>query len=350
MPELPDVEAAKEHLSSIAKGNTITKVISQDDTIVYSGVTAADFSSAIQGKKVMDVRRKGKQFYMVLDSAPHPAFHLGMSGFGQVKGSAPPTYKTPRHKADPEDWPPKYNKVVLTFANAAGEVMGEWSLCDARRLGRIKLIEDQVPEQSTMLTSLGRDPLLDMVPLQELSEALQKKTAPIKAVLLDQNGPVCGIGNWMVDEILYQSKIHPAHPSSLLTPEETETLHHHIRDVTVQAVNVGADASKFPAHWIFQYRWSKGKNDSKKFHLPSGEPANIKFITVGGRTSAVIEAVQKLPKDMKKKLTATKSTSVGVKRKTGSKVEIEEVEEVKIEIETETAPPAKRRRRQSGGR
>lgn len=46
-----------------------------------------------------------------------------------------------------------------------------------------------------------------MPSLETLSAALLKRHAPIKAVLLDQNGPLCGIGNYMVDEILYQSAI-----------------------------------------------------------------------------------------------------------------------------------------------
>lgn len=82
---------------------------------------------------------------------------------------------------------------------------------------------------------------------------------------------------------------HPSHPSSALTSEEVTTLHHHIRDVTVVACAANADASAFPSHWLFSYRWGKGKKDGKKFVLPNGESVPIKYMTVGGRTSAVIE-------------------------------------------------------------
>lgn len=57
------------------------------------------------------------------------------------------------------------------------------------------------------LSTSGADPLLAMPSVEELAPALGKRHAPIKAVLLDQNGPLCGIGNWMVDEILYQSAL-----------------------------------------------------------------------------------------------------------------------------------------------
>lgn len=51
-----------------------------------------------------------------------------------------------------------------------------------------------------------------------------------------------------------------------------------------------ADSEKFPEDWLFKHRWGKGKKDSSKT-LPSGE--KIMFLTVGGRTSAVIPSIQK---------------------------------------------------------
>ena len=38
--------------------------------------------------------------------------------------------------------------------------------------------------------------------------------APIKAVLLDQERVVCGVGNWVADEVLFQSGIHPSTPAA----------------------------------------------------------------------------------------------------------------------------------------
>ncbi|KAL8279111.1 hypothetical protein RQP46_008569 [Phenoliferia psychrophenolica] len=155
MPELPEVEAARERLETLAKGKTIKHVAAHEDTIVFSGVTNASFATAIEGKVVKEVRRKGKQFYMVLESGPHTLFHFGMSGYSQTKGKSAPTYKVPRAKTDAAQWPPKYVKTVITFADSDGTVVGEWAFCDARRLGRIKLIESEIPEEADVLKSLG---------------------------------------------------------------------------------------------------------------------------------------------------------------------------------------------------
>ena len=51
-----------------------------------------------------------------------------------------------------------------------------------------------------------------------------------------------------------------------------------------------AETDRFPDHWLFRHRWGKGKKDSSN-RLPTGE--KIVFLTVGGRTSAVVPSVQK---------------------------------------------------------
>lgn len=56
------------------------------------------------------------------------------------------------------------------------------------------------------------------------------------------------------------------------------------------AVELLAESDKFPETWLFKHRWGKGKRDDPK-KLPNG--AKIEFLTVGGRTSAVVPSVQK---------------------------------------------------------
>ncbi|KAK4058818.1 hypothetical protein OIO90_000264 [Microbotryomycetes sp. JL221] len=294
MPELPEVERARARLHGVALGNVIQQVEAFDDTIVFLNTTASAFQAAIQGKTVIDVKRKGKNFYLLLDSPPHPAFHLGMSGQAFIRGQPGDSYR--RGRTVLTEWPPKYTKACLTFTNpVTREQVGEWAFCDSRRFGRVQLIDAPDPELVPPLSLLGRDPLLDMVTLEEMGSALSKRNAPVKAVLLDQNGPFCGIGNWMVDEILYHSRLHPAHPSSALTADELSTLHHNIHYVTTTAVTANAEASAFPSHWLFKKRWGKGRRADHTFILPDGTATKIIFETVGGRTSAIVEGVQKLP-------------------------------------------------------
>ncbi|GAA5932781.1 uncharacterized protein JCM15063_002201 [Sporobolomyces koalae] len=299
MPELPEVEAARSRLEAAALNKTIISISTNDDPIVYSGCTHATFATALEGKTVKAVRRRGKNFYMVLSSPPHPILHFGMSGMAHVRGEASPVYRVPRATSSQQEWPPKYMKCCLTFKAADGTV-SEWAFCDPRRLGRIKLVDcpEEEIELVKPLCDLGADPYLAMPALADLSVALLKRDAPIKAVLLNQNGPLCGIGNYMVDEILYQAAIHPSHPASALAPEQLAVLHAQIVLVTTTAVAVDADAARFPSTWLFSARWSKGKKGNKDFVLPDGSTSTISFVTVGGRTSAVVDRVQILPKGL----------------------------------------------------
>lgn len=80
-----------------------------------------------------------------------------MSGTACVRGEAGDTYRAPRAKTDPAVWPPKYTKAVLTFAEDSPDAVevGEWAFCDARRLGRIKLVHGDDPHLVPPLSLLG---------------------------------------------------------------------------------------------------------------------------------------------------------------------------------------------------
>jgi len=101
------------------------------------------------------------------------------------------------------------------------------------------------------------------------------------------------------DEILYHSRVHPEQKCHTLSEEEVAALHTKTVYVCQTAVSVNADASKFPDNWLFWHRWGKGKSRKGKeklasaLMLPSGEPATIKWLTVGGRTSAYVVELQK---------------------------------------------------------
>lgn len=95
---------------------------------------------------------------MVLSSPPHPIFHFGMSGTSQINGTAAPTYRVPRAKSDVDIWPPKYMKTSFTFSDDSGAEVGEWAFSDARRLGRIKMADAEMPEEVPPLSLLGTSP------------------------------------------------------------------------------------------------------------------------------------------------------------------------------------------------
>jgi formamidopyrimidine-DNA glycosylase len=104
-------------------------------------------------------------------------------------------------------------------------------------------------------------------------------------------------GNWLTffffdrDEILYHARLHPECYTHNLEESHVTDLHKALLEVTKIAVQTDADSYKFPKNWLMLHRWGKGKKGENTNKLPSGE--RVEFVTVGGRTSAFIRALQK---------------------------------------------------------
>ncbi|TFY72260.1 hypothetical protein EVG20_g769 [Dentipellis fragilis] len=300
MPELPEVERAAALIRSLALGGAIDKVETAEDTIVFSGISHEEFAKEITGRTIKEVGRYGKVFYLILDGEGRmPVFHFGMTGMLQVRGNLPVHYRGAPRKTS-TDWPPRFMKFILHITPASSSTPIEIAFLDARRLGRIRLCKTPLTEPP--ISALGFDPILAMPDLEYFMKCVLKRTCPIKALLLDQSFSA-GVGNWVADEILYHARVHPEQRCNTLSPEQLTSLHHQTQEVCRIAVEVNADDKKFPADWLFRHRWGKGKKGKGKaakdaenvLKLPSGESATIKWITVGGRTSAYITELQHLP-------------------------------------------------------
>jgi len=297
MPELPEVERAAALLRSIGVHKQIKRVETADDSIVYAGAAHDVFANEITGRTIKAVGRYGKVFYIELDGeGRHPVLHFGMTGMLQVRGNIPVHYReAPKNVST--DWPPRFMKFILHLGPASNdsEEVVEVAFLDARRLGRIRLCKTPLTEPP--ISEMGFDPILSMPDLEDFSKGVLKRTCPIKALLLDQSFNA-GVGNWIADEVLYHARIHPEQRCNSLSEEQIQALHEQIRDICTFAVKVNADASRFPDNWLFRYRWDKGKKGKESgdpiLKLPDGRPATIKWVKVGGRTSAYVAELQRL--------------------------------------------------------
>lgn len=276
-------------------GKTVRAVRTQEDDIIYGkvGTSASAFKKAITGKKVVDARQQGKYFWLVMSEAPHPLMHFGMSGWMKFSNDDSAYYKPVAKEENPE-WPPKYWKFVLEMD---GDEKCEAAFIDARRLGRIRLIDAPGEElrKVSPLKENGPDPVIDkdILTVDWLGKKMRSKRVPIKALLLDQAN-ISGVGNWVGDEVLYQAKIHPEQYSNTFSDQQIKDLHDALIYVCTTACDTLADSDKFPENWLMKHRWGKGKKDANK--LPNG--AKITFLKVGGRTSAVVPSVQKKTGDV----------------------------------------------------
>jgi formamidopyrimidine-DNA glycosylase len=278
MPELPEVEEARRLATRVARGRRIVRVRSADDPIVFEGVAPARIRRALLGRRVRAVRRHGKHFWFELDARPWLVIHFGMTG-----GLHSPGGRAVRLVSDGRRprvlWPPRFIKLRLGFDDG-----GELVVADARRLGRIRLRWD--PPHEPPVSLLGFDALHGLPTPRQFLEMLRGRSAPVKALLLDQ-AFAAGVGNWIADEVLYQARIDPRRRTDRLTRAEALRLRGKIRLVIATAVAGRSDGDRFPRAWLFHHRW--GRNAEAV--MPGGH--RIRHATIGGRTTAWVPAIQR---------------------------------------------------------
>src|SRR5262245_33613743 len=278
MPELPEVEAARRAMRRAAVGRRIVSLRCADDPIVLEA-SSPRLRRALVGRRVLDVRRHGKHLWLVLDRRPWPVFHFGMTGgFHQPKrrGTHLVSYGS-RHPA--EVWPPRFTRLCLTLDDG-----NELAYADARRLGRVRLRHD--PPSEPPVSLLGFDALHELPPPRRFRQLLRARSAPLKAVLLDQTF-AAGVGNWIADEVLYQARLDPRRRANTLSAAEADRLRVKLRSVIVTSVRALNDSDRYPRTWLFHDRWGRdpGALTSR------GEP--IRYVTIAGRTTAWVPSVQR---------------------------------------------------------
>jgi len=97
-------------------------------------------------------------------------------------------------------------------------------------------------------------------------------------VLLDQT-LLAGVGNWIADEALYQARLSPWRPARSLSDTEVRRLRQALVRIIRRAVDVEADADRFPRTWLFHRRWGRR-------HAVTSSGESLTFDTIGGRTTA----------------------------------------------------------------
>jgi formamidopyrimidine-DNA glycosylase len=98
---------------------------------------------------------------------------------------------------------------------------------DVRRFGTWLLVEPDEAEPY-LAERLGEEPLLAAFTPRALGRRLERRRAPVKAVLLDQR-TLAGLGNIYVDEALWRARIHPLTPAAALDANDHRRLHRAIR-------------------------------------------------------------------------------------------------------------------------
>lgn len=217
MPELPEAETIARGLHSFIAGRRIRRSRVHRAEVVEP-MTAAEFTRALNGRRVESVGRRAKWITAMLDSGDRWVTQLRMTGRFSWAAASP-------LRAAP------HLSVSLLLDGQNDE--GVLRFYDVRRFGRMWILDP--PAWKKLDARLGIEPLSPDFEPSALADRLAGSQAPLRNVLLDQTR-IAGIGNVYANEACYIAGIDPARPAGGLDESEIGRLHGALKGVLSEAI------------------------------------------------------------------------------------------------------------------
>jgi formamidopyrimidine-DNA glycosylase len=259
MPELPEVEIARENLEKWLVGRRIARA-RVADARMRGGQSRRRVEEALEGASVRGVSRRGKFLLFDLGAKRDKIVaHLGMTGRFVQQSLA-------------EALPP-FARATLDLGRA-----GRVVYCDARRFGQFRLLDRS---EELRIEALGIEPLGPEFTPKNLLGITSASSSPIKILLMDQRR-IAGVGNIQAAEALFVARIHPGRKSRSLEAAEVSRLVRSLRRTLLREIEryrSGSDA----------YFYEGGEADFNVY-AREGEPcprcrSPIARFTQGGRST-----------------------------------------------------------------
>jgi len=214
MPELPEVETVRAGMERHLVGRRITRVTTSNKPLRQPLPRAR--LRALKGDRFVAARRRAKFLLLDLESTRTVLVHLGMTGNLLFRPGG--------HKHD---------HVVFTLDEGPPLVYA-----DSRRFGMVLVLTPDELATCSHLTRLGPEPLASDFDAEYLKARCQRRTRPIKTVIMDSQ-IVVGVGNIYASEALFRAGIRPATPAGRLGRERLARLVREIKTVLRESIRQG---------------------------------------------------------------------------------------------------------------
>ena len=270
MPVLPEVETTVLGLVPVLHGRRLVRVETRRDDLRRA--FPPDLRQRLTGATVTGLSRRAKYGLIATDRGDTLVFHLGMSGRWQI---------------DPEALG-AHDHFLLETDEGRRAVLN-----DPRRFGSLDLVATADIERLPAFAAMGPEPLGDQFSAAYLIEALRGRSAPIKAMLLDQR-IVAGLGNIYVCEALHMAGISPARAGGRISAARLERLVEAIRTVLLAAIEAGGSTLRDYARpsgelGYFSKQWRVYGREGEPCHC--GAP--IRRRAEGGRSTFYCPSCQR---------------------------------------------------------
>jgi formamidopyrimidine-DNA glycosylase len=224
LPELPEVETTVRGLTPVLLHQRLESV--EPRRADLRKAIPPDLRQRLTRAVVTGLGRRAKYGLIHVDRGDTLIFHLGMSG---------------RWRVDPSDEQPHDHLLIVTGAGR------RLALNDPRRFGFLDLVRSDALADYPPFAAMGPEPLGPDLTGAYLREVLAGRTAPIKAMLLDQR-IVAGLGNIYVCEALHRAGIAPARAAGQIATARLDRLADAIRAVLEDAIAAGGSTLRDFAH------------------------------------------------------------------------------------------------------
>ncbi len=290
MPELPEVETTIRGLKPKVLHRTFIDIWTNWPGLIKKPHSFLDFKSQIKGKRILGIKRVGKNILFGLSGDLVMLVHQKMTGhllYGKWKeenGKWVSQTEGPI-KNDPQN---RFLHLVF-FLNNGFQI----ALSDLRKFAKVELWQKSEIANDLVLKNLGPDDL--KISLTQFKNRLRKKKSKIKQALMDQS-VITGIGNIYSDEILFEAKVHPTKLTGELKESQVSAIYKAMKNILALAITAGGTS-------VSDYRTPTGEKgkfgEIRKVYRKTGEScpdckAKIARLKIGGRSAHYCPRCQKV--------------------------------------------------------
>lgn len=234
MPELPDVEVLKQYIDATSLHKNISNVEIKS-TKVLEGISSKGLKTGLEGHCLESTHRHGKYLFVRLTSGHWLMLHFGMTGDLKY------------YKAENKGM--SYDQILFDFNNGY-----HLAYINKRMLGKVSILEDI----GKFIKGKKLGPDASDLGLEEFKKIINRVRGSIKSTLMNQK-LMAGIGNVYSDEILFQSKIHPASDVDNLSGDNLKRIFQKMKSVIRMAIKRRADPGRYPSSFLLNQRHKSGK-------------------------------------------------------------------------------------------
>lgn len=271
--ELPEVEVMRRDLEKDVVGRRMKLAEVRPTKNAMRAIRRhkrrKDFTSRLEGHKIVKTERRGKYILLWLDSEDVMVAHFGMSG-RFVRG-------TKRLAIEP------HTHVIITFTQG-----GNLRFVDPRTFGEIFVTTADELGEVKELQHLAIDPLDQVFTWPAFGRHLAGRALKLKTLLMDQKS-ISGLGNIYSDEVLFAAGLRHDRMSDTLSSQEVRRLYRAIQETLQDAIKYRGTTLEDEAYQDL-FGQPGEYQDQLRVHARQGEPCRrcrtpIESVKISGRKS-----------------------------------------------------------------